>query len=337
MPAKPGRMPRCKTSPRCRNRRRSAWSPVLLHGAQPTVPNQRRSGSSRGAPFIAALGQEKFDQRIVRWLPLIANPRTRHVEFQPGFMQPDPNQLISDEHIEILKGLAWLCALSKCEHVARALADATLAAFKKIPNHGPRNAKLGNACLIALSSMECEEAAATTWPGRCADQATDRPKAGRQSIENSRRRSGQTPEDMAELAVPTYGLDASGSLTQTLGDFTAHLRITGTTTNELTWHRAADSKPQKSIPADVKRDKPEELKALQRTAKDLTKMLPAQRDRVERLMTQAREWPYKTWRQRYIEHPLLARDLSPSDLAHHRRRATRHARGLARWKTCRCE
>ena len=191
-------------------------------------------------------------------------------------------------------------------HIARALADATLAAFKKIPNHGPRNAKLGNACLVALSSMECEEAAAQL--GRVdaqIKQPTGRKQAAK-ALKTLAERSGQTPEDMAELAVPTYGLDASGSLTQTLGDFTAHLRITGTTTNELTWHRAADSKPQKSIPADVKRDKPEELKALQRTAKDLLKMLPAQRDRVERLMTQAREWPYKTWRQRYIEHPLLA-------------------------------
>ncbi len=34
-------------------------------------------------------------------------------------------------------------------------------------------------------------------------------------------------------------------------------------------------------------------------------MLPAQRDRIENLYLEQKTWDFKTWRERYLEHPLI--------------------------------
>src|SRR5690606_29344568 len=71
------------------------------------------------------------------------------------------------------------------------------------------------------------------------------------------------------------------------------------------WMRA-DGVTQRSVPAEVRREHAKELKELQRTAEDIRKMLPVQRDRIERLLAGVRTWTLRDWRQRYLDHPLLA-------------------------------
>src|SRR5262249_59810031 len=67
-----------------------------------------------------------------------------------------------------------------------------------------------------------------------------------------------------------------------------------------------DGKPRKSEPAEIKRQHPDELKALKRLVDALRKMLPAQRDRIERFLLTDRTWSLADWRQRYVDHPLLS-------------------------------
>ena len=86
--------------------------------------------------------------------------------------------------------------------------------------------------------------------------------------------------------------------------FTADLAIVGTAEVNLIW-RGAGGKTVKSIPAEVNRDHPEQLKALQRVQKDLEKMLPAHARRLERMLIERRQWPVALWRERYFDHPLL--------------------------------
>ena len=51
----------------------------------------------------------------------------------------------------------------------------------------------------------------------------------------------------------------------------------------------------------ARRDHPAELKSFQKTLKDMTKMLAAQRIRLERLFMADRTWPVDDWRKRYKE------------------------------------
>ncbi len=106
------------------------------------------------------------------------------------------------------------------------------------------------------------------------------------------------------MSVPSYGLTEVGARREALGGFTAELVVTGTSSAELRWVRP-DGKAQKSVPKAVKEEHAEELEGLKGASKDLQKMLPAQRDRIENLYLDAKGWPYPVWRERYLDHPLV--------------------------------
>jgi Domain of unknown function (DUF4132) len=124
------------------------------------------------------------------------------------------------------------------------------------------------------------------------------------AFDRAAQRAGLSREDLAEVMLPTYDLNPQGIATHTLGDFTAEIRIQGTHSVTLDWLKA-DGKPQKSVPAAVKKDHAPALKTLKRTVDDIQKLLVAQRDRLESLYLNPRTWDFTTWQERYLQHPLL--------------------------------
>ncbi|HSK73965.1 MAG TPA: DUF4132 domain-containing protein, partial [Pyrinomonadaceae bacterium] len=115
---------------------------------------------------------------------------------------------------------------------------------------------------------------------------------------------GLPTEELEEMSVPDYGLREVGRLRENFGEFAAELIVTGTNSAELHWFNA-EGKRQKSVPKFVKDNHAEELNELNRAVKDIKKMLPAQRDRIENLYLEEKRWDYKIWRERYLDHPLV--------------------------------
>ncbi|HEX5911893.1 MAG TPA: DUF4132 domain-containing protein, partial [Rubrobacter sp.] len=111
-------------------------------------------------------------------------------------------------------------------------------------------------------------------------------------------------QEIEELSVPTYGLQEVGVRHAKLGEFGVELVVTGTSTTELRWIKP-DGKRQKSVPKAVKEHSAENLKEINAAATDLRKMLPAQRDRIENLYMEQKSWTYWTWRERYLDHPVV--------------------------------
>jgi hypothetical protein len=113
-----------------------------------------------------------------------------------------------------------------------------------------------------------------------------------------------TRDDLDDLAVPTFDL-VDGRRREEFGEFAAEIVVAGIQEIEVQWY-GADGKPRKSEPAEVKRQYAEELTALKRTVDELRKTLPAQRDRIERILMSERSWTYAAWTERYLDHPLLS-------------------------------
>src|SRR5262249_22405057 len=117
-------------------------------------------------------------------------------------------------------------------------------------------------------------------------------------------REGLPREEIDELAVPAYGMEEVGRRREVLGESVAELVVDGSDA-ELRWSKAADGKPLKSVPPAVKKDRADEVKELQGAVKDIGKMLTAQRERIDGLFLSRKTWPFETWRERYLDHPLV--------------------------------
>src|SRR5213075_414946 len=113
--------------------------------------------------------------------------------------------------------------------------------------------------------------------------------------------------ELDEMSVPTYGLSDVGVCEERIGNFTARLAITGTHSTELSWINA-EGQTRRSVPVHIKTAHAEELKELEASARDIQKMLPTQRDRIDTLFVQrppGAAWPINVWRERYLDHPLV--------------------------------
>jgi hypothetical protein len=124
------------------------------------------------------------------------------------------------------------------------------------------------------------------------------------AIGKSAEAAGMTPDDLEEQAFGTYGLSEVGRGETKIGSFIVETRITGTTKVEQTYIDDK-GKSRASVPAELKSRHATEVKALEKTAKDLAKMLPAFRDRLERLPMSRRELPLALWRERYLDQVAL--------------------------------
>jgi hypothetical protein len=249
---------------------------------------------------LQSIGTENFKQSILSWFPLVDKPRTiPKINHYLGEVD-----LINEINGDILKGLVWLCADMDDVEIARALSRLAISTYRKIPQVGARCAKVGNACIWALSQMPTPEAIAQLALLKVKIKFNNAQKSIEKAFEQAAKKAGIPREDIEEMSVPAYGLAEVGLMRETLGDFTVELEVTGTNKTAIRWYKA-DGKLQKSIPQAIKDNFAEELKELKQSEKDIQKMLPAQRDRLESLYRIEKTWKFATWKERYLDHPLI--------------------------------
>jgi hypothetical protein len=214
--------------------------------------------------------------------------------------------LMPDRNAACLRGLVWACrVVAEDAGLARAVGDLGETCFRKVPGHGPFLETVGNACVDTLGAMSGLEPAAQL--GRL-KQRVKYPVAVRrveQALGRAAARASVEPEDLEELAVPACGLTEAGRGRIAVGDHVAVISVRGTRDVELTWTEP-EGTTRRSVPVEVRRSHPGPVKELARQVREIEKLLPVQRDRLERLLVTDRRWDLETWRARYLDHPLLA-------------------------------
>jgi hypothetical protein len=276
---------------------REIWIRLLDHCQQATSGTPTAKWQKEADKLVDELGGDHLRRSLLEWLPLIDKPH-------PGDNQPFGGMMLLDLHLDFLKGLAWCAARFEDPEMARALGHAAVSAYKKLPGIGPRATKLGNACVYALGAMPGKHGLAQLALLKVRVKFGTAQKGIEKSLTAVAERLGLPRDEIEELAVPTYGLDGVGLRRETLGDFTAELTASADGSTEIAW-RKADGKTQKSVPAAVKAEFADDLKELKGAAKDIEKMLPAQKDRLDNLFLADKRWPLAVWRERYLDHPLM--------------------------------
>jgi hypothetical protein len=281
----------------------SDWLELLKHCQQAGGGAPNAKWLKTAAKSLDSIGFDDFRAALLRWFPLVDNPRTRPIERWASW-QPNPNLLLNDVNADILKGLVWLCARREDKELARALYALAISTYRKVPGVGARCVRVGNACVWALGNLPGMEGVGQLALLKLKVKFGAAQKGIEKAMLAAADRLGLPPAEIEELSAPTYGLQSVGCTREQLGEFTAELVITGTHDVELRW-RKPDGKPQSAVPKAVKEGHGEQLKELQQAAKDIVKMLPAQRDRIENLYLEQKRWPFAIWRERYLDHPLI--------------------------------
>lgn len=282
---------------------RAAWVSLLNHCQTAKSAKPSAKWSKGAASLVEAVGLDEFRPRVVRWFQLVDQARGRPA--LPSLWEAtDERQRVHDLNGNVLRGLLWASIAVADTSLCRAVGQLAISGYRKARGIGPRATKVGNAAVYSLGEIASQDALAQLALLKIRVKFGTAQKLIDKALTATAERLGVPREDVEEMGVPSYGLTDVGRLEETLGEFRARLTITDGGGTELTWVKP-DGKPQKSLPAAIKRDHADDLKELKAAGKDIQKMLPAQRDRIDELFLEQKTWPFDVWRERYLDHPLV--------------------------------
>jgi len=285
------------------NETRHAWVDLLVFCQSATSSKPTAKWKKEGKPLLQAIDMGLFKEFIPRWFALTDKPRTQEISSWSQW-SPNPNLMLNEQNMDILKGLVWCCMFDEADELAKAIKALAISAYKKVPGIGPRAVRVGNACVLVLGEMPGMVGVYQLALLKVRINYRTALKGIEKALTTAGKRVGMSIDELEEIGVPAYGLTEVGKLNEQIGDFTAELLITSTNTTELRWQKA-DGKAQKTVPKGVKDNFTDELKDLKTNIKDIQKMLPAQRQRLDNLFLQQRQWDYDKWRDNYLNHPLV--------------------------------
>lgn len=283
--------------------RRQAWLELLASCQEAGRGKPTASWLKKVRPLVETVGRDELKGLLLRWLPLVDKPRTRSKP-RASEWEPQYDDLIEPQHVELLKGLAYVAGQEADRDLARVLSALSLSAYRKVPGKGPRLVSLGHAAVAALGAMPGMEAIGQLAMLKVKVKFIPAQKEIEKALSAAAVRQGLPLEEIEELGVPAYGLEDVGRRRENLGDYVGEIVIDGPDA-ELRWSKQADGKPLKSMPAAVKKEHAADVKELQAAVKDIGRMLTAQRERIDSLFLARKTWPEEAWRQRYLDHPLV--------------------------------
>jgi hypothetical protein len=280
------------------------WMHLLNFCQQASGGTPSGAWLTKARTSVKAIGFEQFKKTVLTWFPLVNSPRTQPLEHRSPQYTPDPNQLILEPHANLLKGLVWCCSLREDAEISRALTALAISAYRKVPMKGPREVKVGNAAVIALGLMPGLDAVGQLALLKVRVKFGTAQKTIEKALEAAAERAGLPREELEEMAVPAYGMAEVGHYPETFGDFTAELNVSNSNSVSVTWSNS-DGKLLRAAPQIVKEKFAADWKDFQTAVKDIQRMLPAQRERIDGLFLQQKSWPLPIWRERYLNHPLV--------------------------------
>ena len=275
----------------------TTWAELLLNCLRTTGSAPSSKWLKGMDKYLDIIGTSNFFHQLLQWFPLVDKPRTAPSN------RYDNIQTLLPVNADILKGLVWLCSKTDDYEIARALTALAVSAYKKIPGSGPRAGKVGNACFWALGNLPGSEGVSQLSILKLRIKTNTAQKLISNALEVAAKRLGMTAEEIEEMSVPTYGLEKVGVRRDELDEIISELRVNGSEVEQV-WTRK-DAKRLSSAPKALKEAYPEELKEITQAVKDIRKMLPAQRDRMDNLFLLQKKWTYASWLARYINHPLI--------------------------------
>ncbi|WP_432584789.1 hypothetical protein ABVG11_01520 [Streptomyces sp. HD1123-B1] len=129
----------------------ASWPRLLTHATTATAAKPSARWEKAGRTLIRETGAETVRVTVLPWLALVSRPRTLPLRIDGN--EPDDN-VYDPFNANALRGIAWLLSfLPLHPDIARALGALVETSLHKVPALGPRNPKVANAGVLALSRI----------------------------------------------------------------------------------------------------------------------------------------------------------------------------------------
>ncbi|MGB0774783.1 MAG: DUF4132 domain-containing protein [Akkermansiaceae bacterium] len=278
---------------------------LIGEGAGKTRPSAKWLKAAQ--EYVSNVNTTALCNHLERWFDAVGQPAVNDGANNDYEWLPAEHRgmMLDDGDSEYLRGLVWLAALVPGKQMARALSDLIFTAYKKVPGIGPRAVKIGNAGVNTLGLMEHEAALAELAKLKVKVKFGTAQNLIAKALDAKAEAMGVSRNEVEEMAVPDYGFNTEHIGEIPAADFTALLEIISSNKVAITWRNTETGKVQKSVPAKVREQAPDELKEIRATAKDVQKMIPVVQERLDGMYLEKREWDLTTWKTRYLHHPIV--------------------------------
>ena len=254
--------------------------------------------------MLDEIGTDHVAKVLTRVFEAVGSPGKPEPYVMGGFQGFHDETQVHSKHVDMLRGLVWATARCWTDELVTVIGDMAERCFQKIPGIGPRCPKIGNACLTSLSSLATHAAVAQLGRLKARAKHASTKKQIERAFEKAAANAGLEKDDLVELGVPSFEMQEVGVLKQEIG--TCHADILVNTNKKSEWRWTNEKgKHQKSVPSAVKNDSPAELKLLKKKIKEIDKLMPSIRHRVECLLQKERKWSIAEFRKRFLDHPLV--------------------------------
>ncbi|NJL13745.1 MAG: DUF4132 domain-containing protein [Microscillaceae bacterium] len=271
------------------------------NGGKPTAKFMRESQA-----LLAQIGKDAFGAQMKAWLRFLKtfsySKQSNTYSYNGREHTYDTYQYLQSSNQIALKGLVWAASTELDEEMQVLVAEFVEKCYQKIPGQGPMAAGIGNAGIYALAQAGLPGIAQLSRLKLRLRQASTRDLIEKY-IREASAIHGISPAEIEEMATPDFGL-VQGQVIYEWEGYRAVLAIKSLQKTELQWLRP-DGQPQKTEPVFMKQNHPEDLKTLKETARQIPKMLTAQRDRLDRNLVADRTWSYAAFQKYYFEHGLM--------------------------------
>ncbi len=283
---------------------RRAWVDVLSHCATATSSRPSKRWLRDAAEAVDAVGRETHAITVAAVIDAAATSESPLVgQVQRWHMTPDMVRQ-HDAYQNLLRGIVWTAAVNPDARVIASIGAAGVRAYKKIPYHGPRDAKLGNACVWALAHCgELDAIAHLTELRRVVTHKSTRTQLDR-ALRDAADAFGMSRDEIEEVATPTLDFAEVGRTEYALGDHSALVTVESSGDVTLTW-RKPDGKIVKGAPKALREQLPDEVKQVRASVKRIKETVSGVRHRMEQLFIAQRSWTFEAWRSHYLDHPVV--------------------------------
>lgn len=216
----------------------------------------------------------------------------------------DSYAFIHADHQNFIKGVVWSLFRFSDKETLRYLSRVFEKSYQKIPGVGAAAASVGNACAWVLGNMRGKDGLGTLARLKLKMRTTSIKEIIDQYLEEGAKKYGVSVEELAELAIPEFGLKNGEKFVELeenqIRIYIEHDKV------QLSYLKS-DGTVLKSVPSALKNAPAlsQKLKNIKKEIKEIQGVYSAQKMRIDQQYLLKRTWDYASFEKNYLNHGIV--------------------------------